>query len=168
MKKITILFSLFIATMMVMPVKAQDDVLQQQLPIDKEVRYGVLPNGLTYYVRHNEEPKNRAEFHIAQKVGSILEEENQRGLAHFLEHMAFNGLEHYPGKSMLEYFQSIGLTFGGDINAYKGFDETVYRLSNVPTDRVEVLDSALLVLHDWACAITLDPAEIDAERGVIH
>ena len=81
MKKITILFSLFIATMMVMPVKAQDDVLQQQLPIDKEVRYGVLPNGLTYYVRHNEEPKNRAEFHIAQKVGSILEEENQRGLA---------------------------------------------------------------------------------------
>ena len=168
MKKITILFSLFIATMMVMPVKAQDDVLQQQLPIDKEVRYGVLPNGLTYYVRHNEEPKNRAEFHIAQKVGSILEEENQRGLAHFLEHMAFNGLEHYPGKSMLEYFQSIGLTFGGDINAYTGFDETVYRLSNVPTDRVEVLDSALLVLHDWACAITLDPAEIDAERGVIH
>ena len=170
MKKVTILFSLLIAFFIAMPAVAQspEDMMMQQLPIDKDVRFGVLPNGLTYYIRHNEEPKNRAEFHIAQKVGSILEEDNQRGLAHFLEHMAFNGLEHYPGKAMLEYFQNIGLTFGGDINAYTGFDETVYRLSNVPTERETVLDSALLVLHDWACAISLEEKEIDAERGVIH
>lgn len=170
MRKLSILFSLMMAFFMALPVIAQEaeNPMMQPLPIDQNVRYGVLPNGLTYYVRHNEEPKNRAEFHIAQKVGSILEEDNQRGLAHFLEHMAFNGLQHFPGKSMLEYFQNIGLTFGGDINAYTGFDQTVYRLSNVPTEREAVLDSALLVLHDWSCAITLDEKEIDAERGVIH
>ena len=170
MRKFSFIFSLLMAFIMAVPAIAQDPeaIMMQPLPIDQNVRYGVLPNGLTYYIRHNEEPKNRAEFHIAQKVGSILEEDNQRGLAHFLEHMAFNGLQHYPGKSMLEYFQSIGLTFGGDINAYTGFDQTVYRLSNVPTEREAVLDSALLVLHDWSCAITLDEKEIDAERGVIN
>lgn len=145
-----------------------DGVLDKQFPIDKNVKYGVLPNGMTYYIRHNAEPKNRAEFHIAQKVGSVLEEENQRGLAHFLEHMAFNGTTHYPGKSMLEYLQNNGMTFGGDINAYTGFDKTVYRVSNVPTEREALLDSVLLVLHDWSCEITLDPKEIDDERGVIH
>lgn len=170
MRRISILFSLLMAILMAAPAMAQspEEIMSQQFPIDKDVRYGVLPNGLTYYIRHNEEPKNRAEFHIAQKVGSILEEDNQRGLAHFLEHMAFNGLEHFPGKSMLEYFQNNGLTFGGDINAYTGFDQTVYRLSNVPTEREALLDSALLVLHDWSCAITLDEKEIDAERGVIN
>ncbi|MGN1246278.1 MAG: M16 family metallopeptidase [Muribaculaceae bacterium] len=170
MRKFSFIFSLLMAFIMALPALAQDPeaMMMQPLPIDQNVRYGVLPNGLTYYIRHNEEPKNRAEFHIAQKVGSILEEDNQQGLAHFLEHMAFNGLQHYPGKAMLEYFQSIGLTFGGDINAYTGFDRTVYRLSNVPTEREAVLDSALLVLHDWSCAITLDEKEIDAERGVIH
>ena len=168
MRRLSITLMLLMAMIFVAGASAQSDVLKQQFPIDNQVRYGVLPNGLTYYIRHNEEPKNRAEFHIAQKVGSILEEENQRGLAHFLEHMAFNGLEHFPGKQMLEYFQSIGLTFGGDINAYTSFDRTVYRLSNVPTEREAVLDSALLVLHDWSCAITLDEKEIDAERGVIN
>lgn len=140
----------------------------ETFPIDTAIRHGVLPNGLTYYIMHNEEPRNRAEFHIAQKVGSILEEENQRGLAHFLEHMAFNGSEHFPGKSMLEYLQNNGMRFGYDINAYTGFDETVYRVSNVPTTREALLDSTLLVLYDWACGISLLDEEIDKERGVIQ
>ena len=109
-------------------VSAQQAPQMEALPIDPNVRYGVLDNGLTYYVRHNETPKNRAEFHIAQKVGSILENEDQRGLAHFLEHMAFNGTEHFPGKNMLNYLENKGIKFGVDINAYTGFDETVYRI----------------------------------------
>lgn len=152
-----------------MPAIAQEqNPMTQQLPIDTQVRYGVLDNGLTYYIRHNETPKNRAEFHIAQSVGSILEEESQRGLAHFLEHMAFNGLEHFPGKTMLNYLEHNGIKFGTDINAYTGFDETVYRISNVPTTNPGLVDSCLLVLHDWSCAILLEDDEIDSERGVIH
>lgn len=136
--------------------------------LDSNVRYGVLDNGLTYYIRHNEQPKNRAEFHIAQKVGAVLEEDSQNGLAHFLEHMAFNGTQHFDGKGIIEYFKSQGLSFGGDINAYTSIDETVYRLSNVPTVRTGVVDSALLVMHDWSGAISLIGEEIDAERGVIR
>ncbi len=152
-----------------MPAIAQEqNPMAQPLPIDAQVRYGVLDNGLTYYIRHNETPKNRAEFHIAQRVGSILEDESQRGLAHFLEHMAFNGLEHFPGKTMLNYLEHNGIKFGVDINAYTGFDETVYRVSNVPTTNAGLVDSCLLVLHDWACAILLEGDEIDNERGVIH
>lgn len=147
---------------------AQEQQQLQPLPIDPAVRYGVLDNGLTYYIRHNETPQNRAEFHIAQKVGSILENEDQRGLAHFLEHMAFNGTEHFPGKAMLNYLEKNGIKFGTDINAYTGFDETVYRISNVPTNNEGLLDSCMLVLHDWACAISLEDKEIDEERGVIH
>ncbi len=149
-------------------ISAQQASQMQQLPIDPNVRYGVLDNGLTYYVRHNAEPKNRAEFHIAQKVGSILENEDQRGLAHFLEHMAFNGTEHFPGKNMLNYLENNGIKFGVDINAYTGFDQTVYRISNVPTQNQGLVDSCLLVLYDWACAISLEDKEIDNERGVIH
>lgn len=130
-------------------VSAQQAPQMEALPIDPNVRYGVLDNGLTYYVRHNETPKNRAEFHIAQKVGSILENEDQRGLAHFLEHMAFNGTEHFPGKNMLNYLENKGIKFGVDINAYTGFDETVYRISNVPTQNQNLVDSCLLVLYDW-------------------
>ena len=152
----------------VMPAVAQENPMAQPLPIDAEVRYGVLDNGLTYYIRHNETPKNRAEFHIAQKVGSVLEEENQRGLAHFLEHMAFNGTGNFPGKNMLNYLEQNGIKFGVDINAYTGLDETVYRVSNVPTTNAGLMDSCLLVLHDWACDILLQEAEIDSERGVIH
>ena len=149
-------------------VSAQQAPQMEALPIDPNVRYGVLDNGLTYYVRHNETPKNRAEFHIAQKVGSILENEDQRGLAHFLEHMAFNGTEHFPGKNMLNYLENKGIKFGVDINAYTGFDETVYRISNVPTQNQNLVDSCLLVLYDWACAISLNDKDIDEERGVIH
>lgn len=139
----------------------------EKLPIDAEVRYGKLDNGLTYYIRHNEQPKQRCEFHIAQCVGAILEEDNQNGLAHFLEHMAFNGTQHFPGKGIINYFESIGVNFGGNINAYTSIDETVYRLSDVPTYREGIIDSALLVMHDWSCGLLLLPEEIDAERGVI-
>ncbi len=139
-----------------------------QLPIDSAVRVGRLENGLTYYIRHNELPKERAEFHIAQAVGAILEEDNQNGLAHFLEHMAFNGTQHFPGKGIIKYFESIGVNFGGNINAYTSLDETVYRLSEVPTTREGIIDSALLVMHDWSCGLLLEGDEIDAERGVIR
>ncbi len=140
----------------------------EKLPIDEAVRVGQLDNGLTYYIRHNEQPKQRCEFHIAQAVGAVLEEDNQNGLAHFLEHMAFNGTEHFPGKLIIEYFESIGVNFGGNINAYTSIDETVYRLSDVPTIREGIIDSALLVMHDWASAISLLGEEIDNERGVIR
>ena len=140
----------------------------QPLPIDSAVRVGKLENGLTYYIRHNEYPKQRAEFHIAQAVGAILEEDHQNGLAHFLEHMAFNGTKHFAGKGIIEYFESIGVNFGGNINAYTSLDETVYRLSEVPTVREGIIDSALLVMHDWACGLLLLEDEIDNERGVIR
>ena len=138
------------------------------LPVDSNVRIGHLDNGLTYYIRHNELPKQRAEFHIAQAVGAILEEDNQNGLAHFLEHMAFNGTQHFPGKGIINYFESIGVNFGGNINAYTALDETVYRLSEVPTIREGIIDSALLVMHDWSHSLLLEGDEIDAERGVIR
>ena len=140
----------------------------QALPIDSAVRVGKLDNGLTYYIRHNEYPKQRAEFHIAQAVGATMEEDHQNGLAHFLEHMAFNGTEHFAGKGIIEYFESIGVNFGGNINAYTSLDETVYRLSEVPTIREGIIDSALLVMHDWACGLLLLEDEIDNERGVIR
>ena len=140
----------------------------QPLPIDSAVRVGKLENGLTYYIRHNEYPKQRAEFHIAQAVGATMEEDHQNGLAHFLEHMAFNGTEHFEGKGIIEYFESIGVNFGGNINAYTSLDETVYRLSEVPTIREGIIDSALLVMYDWACGLSLLEDEIDNERGVIR
>lgn len=140
----------------------------EKLPIDPAVRVGQLENGLTYYIRHNELPKQRAEFHIAQAVGATLEEDDQNGLAHFLEHMCFNGTEHFEGKGIINYFESIGVNFGGNINAYTSLDKTVYRLSEVPTYREGIIDSALLVMHDWSCAVSLLDEEIDAERGVIR
>lgn len=138
------------------------------LPIDGKVRYGKLSNGLTYYIRHNDQQKQRAEFYIAQNVGSILEEDSQSGLAHFLEHMAFNGTKNFPGKTMLSYLESIGVKFGENVNAYTSFDQTVYNLSQVPVTRETIVDSCLLVLHDWSGFITLDNKEIDQERGVIR
>lgn len=139
-----------------------------QMPLDPAVRYGKLDNGLTYYIRHNELPEDRAEFYIAQRVGSVLEEDSQRGLAHFLEHMAFNGTKNFPGKSMLNYLETNGVKFGTNVNAYTSIDETVYNLSNVPTMNGGLVDSCLLILHDWSGFITLDGAEIDNERSVIH
>ena len=139
----------------------------QPLPIDPKVRYGKLDNGLTYYIRANAEPKQRAEFYIAQNVGSILENDNQNGLAHFLEHMAFNGTKNFPGKGIINFLEKHGVKFGENINAYTALDETVYNLSDVPTIQEGVVDSALLVLHDWSSFLTLDGKEIDDERGVI-
>lgn len=134
---------------------------------DSTICYGRLDNGLTYYIKHNESPKNRAEFYIVQKVGSINEEESQRGLAHFLEHMAFNGTKNFPGKKIINYLQENGVSFGADLNAYTSIDQTVYNISNVPA-RKALVDSCLLILHDWSGFITLDNDEIDAERKVIH
>ena len=138
------------------------------MPLDPAVKSGKLDNGLTYYILHNEHPKERANFYIAQKVGSTLEAPTQLGLAHFLEHMAFNGTKNFPGKNMLNYLQSKGIRFGEDINAYTYFDETVYNIDNVVTTDKALMDSVLLALHDWSCGILLEDAEIDAERGVIE
>ena len=142
--------------------------LDGKIPLDPNVRMGKLENGLTYYVRHNEEPKDRASFYIVQNVGAILENDEQNGLAHFLEHMAFNGTKNFPGKGVLNYLEKYGVAFGRNINAYTNVDETVYNLSNVPTSNENLLDSALLVLHDWSNYLSLDGKEIDNERGVIH
>ena len=138
------------------------------VPVDKKVRIGKLNNGLTYYIRHNEYPKNQVDFYIAQKVGSILEEDNQRGLAHFLEHMCFNGTRNFPGNSMIKWLESVGVKFGQNLNAYTAVDETVYRISSVPTERIGVQDSCLMVLSDWADGLLLDGKEIDEERAVIY
>lgn len=138
------------------------------LPLDPQVRKGVLPNGLTYYIRHNETPKGQADFYIAQKVGSILENDEQRGLAHFLEHMCFNGTENFPGNELVTWLETKGVKFGQNLNAYTSIDETVYNISNVPTASIAVQDSCLLILHDWADGLLLLPEEIDKERGVIH
>ena len=147
---------------------SQTAAVAQSLPQDPTVRKGKLKNGMTYYIRHNAKEAGLADFYIAQRVGSILEEPRQRGLAHFLEHMAFNGTQHFPGKGIINYFESVGVNFGGNINAYTSIDETVYRLSDVPTYREGIIDSALLVMHDWSCGLSLLPEEIDAERGVIR
>ena len=138
------------------------------LPVDTAVRIGKLPNGLTYFIRHNEEPKGRAEFYIAQKVGSMQEEDSQQGLAHFLEHIAFNGTKNFPGKGIINFLESVGASFGGNINAYTSFDQTVYTLMKIPVPRPSVVDSCLLVLHDWSSFISLEDKEIDDERGVIQ
>ena len=138
------------------------------IPVDPDVRIGKLDNGLTYYIRKNNLPENRADFYIAQKVGSIQEEQNQLGLAHFLEHMCFNGTTHFPGDALKQYLERIGVKFGENLNAYTSIEETVYNISNVPVTTPGAIDSCLLILHDWSNDLTLDPKEIDKERGVIN
>lgn len=141
---------------------------QEKIPADPSVIKGTLPNGLTYYIRHNAKPEKRAFFYIAQKVGSIQEEPEQRGLAHFLEHMCFNGTTHFPGNSMTRYLGSIGVKFGENVNAYTSIDETVYNIDNVPVTVTGAIDSCLTILHDWSHSLTLSTKEIDKERGVIN
>lgn len=138
------------------------------VPVDTGVRIGKLPNGLTYYIRHNEWPEHVANFYIAQRVGSLQEEEDQRGLAHFLEHMAFNGSEHFKENGIVEFCRSLGVAFGRDLNAYTNFAETVYNVNNVPTTRQSALDSCLIIIKDWSNGLLLEDKEIDKERGVIH
>ncbi len=148
-------------------ITAQEQMMEP-LPIDPDTRYGKLDNGLTYYVRHNELPKGQAFFYIAQKVGSVLEEDDQRGLAHFLEHMCFNGTENFAGNEVIRYLETLGVKYGEQLNAYTSVDETVYNIDNVPTREESTIDSVLLILHDWSHNLTLDSVEIDKERGVIH
>jgi zinc protease len=142
---------------------AQDN---KPLPLDPAVFRGELPNGFTYFIRHNTEPTNRVYLYLVNKVGSILEDENQRGLAHFLEHMSFNGTKHFPKNQLVDYLQKSGIRFGADLNAYTSFDETVYQLP-LPTDKPELLQNGFAIMRDWAQGATLDVAEIDKERGVV-
>ena len=140
--------------------------LSARMPVDPQITLGTLPNGLRYYIRANREPAHRAELRLVVNAGSNLEDDNQQGLAHFVEHMAFNGTTHFPGSSIVEFMQSIGMHLGPHVNAATSYDETTYMLQ-VPTDRPEVLDRAFLVLEDWAHNVTFDPSGIDKERGVI-
>jgi zinc protease len=139
---------------------------QTVLPLDPGVRTGKLANGFTYYIRHNEEPKNRVIMYLVNKAGSVLEDEDQRGLAHFMEHMSFNGTKHFPHNELVNYLQKAGVRFGADINAYTSFDETVYELP-IPSDKPELLKGGLEIMRDWAHEALLDPGEIDKERGVV-
>ena len=166
--KLKRLFTTLLVLGSVVIASAQQQPQMPPIPTDPNVRIGKLENGLTYYIRHNELPEDRADFYIAQKVGSILEEENQRGLAHFLEHMCFNGTTNFPGKGIINWLETIGVRFGENLNAYTSIDETVYNINNVPVIRDGIVDSCLLILHDWANDLTLAEAEIDNERGVIH
>ena len=142
----------------------------QQIPVipaDKEVRTGTLENGMKYYLRHNAKQKNLADFHIVHDVGAIQEADDQQGLAHFLEHMAFNGTKNLPGKMLIEYLETVGVKFGANLNAGTSWDYTEYLMKDVPTIRPGIIDSAMLILHDWSHFIALQPTEIDSERGVI-
>ena len=138
------------------------------VPLDPAVKTGKLENGLTYYIRHNEWPEKRCDFYIAQRVGSMQEEDDQRGLAHFLEHMCFNGTTHFPGDALKQYLERIGVKFGENLNAYTSFDETVYNINNVNVEIAGAVDSCLLILHDWSHDLLLEDKEIDKERGVIE
>jgi zinc protease len=144
---------------------AQTD-LKTALPVSPEIKIGKLSNGLTYYIRKNGKPEKKVELRLVVKAGSILEDDDQRGLAHFTEHMAFNGTKNFKKNELVSFLQSIGVKFGADLNAYTSFDETVYILP-IPTDRPENFDKGLLVLEDWASTVTFEDAEIDKERGVV-
>ena len=138
-----------------------------KIPGDPLVRRGTLDNGLTYYIRHNAIPAQRAEFYLATNVGAIQETPDQDGLAHFLEHMCFNGTKNFPGKAILDYLQSIGASFGGNVNASTGVEETQYMLNNIPLVRQSVIDTCLLILHDYSHFVLNEQEELDKERGVI-
>src|ERR1700730_2632120 len=144
----------------------QDAPLSQTVPVDPLIPVGPLPNGLRYYVRANKQPLARAELRLVVNAGSVLEDEDQRGLAHFVEHMSFNGTLHFPKQEIAGFMQSLGMRFGAHVNAHTSFDETVYQLQ-VPTDNPAVIDPSLLILEDWAHNVTFDPVDIDKERGVI-
>lgn len=143
------------------------NIAQEPMPTDPNIVYGKLSNGLTYIIRHNEYPSERANFYIAQRVGATLEEDNQNGLAHFLEHMAFNGSKNFKGNDMIDYLETIGVEYGRELNAYTSLDETVYNIDNVPTNRSSIIDSVLLILHDWSGCLLLEGKGIEKERGII-
>lgn len=163
-QKLTLL--LFSCLLSVQALFAQSG-LEAPLPKDPNTVVGQLPNGITYYLRHNQEPKDRASFYIIRNAGALLENDEQNGLAHFLEHMAFNGTKNFPGKGIISTLEKYGVAFGRNINAYTSHNETVYNISAVPTTDEKLLDTCLLILHDWSYYLTLDEKEIDEERGVI-
>ena len=140
--------------------------LDQKIPVDARITVGSLSNGLRYWIRENREPKNRAELRLVINAGSVLEDEDQLGLAHVVEHLAFNGSTHFPQQKLVDFMQSIGMRFGPDLNAFTGFDETIYLLK-VPTDSPEILQTSFLILEDWAQGVTFDPKAVDKERGII-
>ena len=140
----------------------------EELPIDPQLRIGRLENGLTYYIRHNEQPKGRADFWLIQNTGSLIEEDDERGLAHFIEHIAFQGTRNFPNIDMVDILQNNGVSYGRDINASTGFDDTRFQISNVPTERVALLDTVLLMLKDLSCELNFDDRAIEEERGVIQ
>ncbi len=170
MKKQSISFILVFFLMACQAVFAQQSAINWNtpLPTDSKVTIGELDNGMRYYIRKNDKPQNRAEFYIVHNVGAILEDDDQDGLAHFTEHMAFNGTKNFPDKGVLNFLENIGVKFGHNVNAFTGQDVTAYNLSNVPLTRETIVDSALLVLHDWSSYIAFEDDEIDAERGVIR
>ena len=167
LNKHLIMKRLFIMAAAVTAMAAATAQTPAPIPLDPAVRHGKLENGMTYYVRHNEKPKGQADFYILHNVGAIQENDDQQGLAHFLEHMAFNGTKNLPDKMLIEYLEKVGVKFGANLNAATSWDYTIYNMSDVPTSREGIIDSALLVLHDWSSFITLAPSEIDKERGVI-
>ncbi|HEX9654224.1 MAG TPA: pitrilysin family protein, partial [bacterium] len=170
MKTFFYLFTIVIFHLNTNPVQSQSkDValdLKRPLPLDQKITTGKLKNGLTYYIRENHKPEKRAELRLAVNAGAVLEDDDQQGLAHFLEHMAFNGTRNFAKQEIVDYLESIGMRFGPDINAYTSFDETVYMLQ-VPTDSAAILEKAFQILEEWAHNVTLDPAEIEKERGVV-
>lgn len=141
---------------------------EKELPVDPELRIGRLENGMTYYIRHNEQPKGRAEFWLVQNTGSLVEEDDERGMAHFIEHIAFQGSRNFPKINMVDILQNNGVSYGRDINASTGFDDTRFQISNVPTERVELLDTVLLMLKDLSCELNFDDRAIEEERGVVQ
>src|SRR5947207_2818730 len=159
-----VLLALCVAGAQTQLVRAQ--AVTDPMPVDPQITMGKFANGMTYYIRANKKPEKRAELRLVVKAGSILEDDDQQGLAHLVEHMAFNGTKHFPKNEIISFFESIGMRFGADVNAFTSFDETVYILT-VPTDKPEVLDKALLVLEDWAHGLSFDPTETEKERGVV-
>jgi zinc protease len=161
------IIQIFILALICLPLSAQNSYkLQQNIPIDPNVRMGKLPNGMRYYIKGNEKPENRAELRLAVNAGAMQEDDDQLGLAHFVEHMAFNGSKHFEKNELVDYLESIGTRFGPDLNAYTSFDETVYMLQS-RTDSLELLSKGLLILEDWANGVSFDSVEIDKERGVV-
>src|SRR5262245_14755161 len=145
---------------------ARAQALTEVMPTDPQITIGKFSNGLRYYIRTNKKPEKRAELRLVVKAGSILEDDDQQGMAHMVEHMAFNGTKNFPKQDIVQFIESLGMRFGADLNAYTSFDETVYKLQ-VPTDKPEAMDKAMLILEDWAHNVTFDTAEIDKERGVV-
>lgn len=159
-----VLFLLFVVANTI--AAAQQGPLTTTIPVDPQITVGTLPNGLRYYIRKNAAPQDRAELRLVVNTGSILEDDDQKGLAHFVEHMAFNGTKNFPKQSLVNFLESIGMRFGADVNAGTSFDETTFMLQ-VPTDKPAILDRSMLILEDWAHNVTFEPAEIDKERGVV-